>query len=58
MVIIIPVVFYFFDLIPFSFDYPVVWLILIITVIFGRVASGWPKKVVTTLNPAVALGYE
>jgi ABC-type antimicrobial peptide transport system permease subunit len=46
------------DQIPFSFDYPAFGLILIITFIFCMVASWWPTKVVTTLNPAVALGYE
>ena len=54
----IPAEIYFMDQIPFSFDYPAFGLILIITFIFCMVASWWPTKVVTTLNPAVALGYK
>jgi lipoprotein-releasing system permease protein len=54
----IPAEIYFMDQIPFSFDYPAFGLILIITFIFCMVASWWPTKVVTALNPAIALGYE
>ena len=54
----IPAEIYFMDQIPFSFDYPAFGFILIITFIFCMVASWWPTKVVTALNPAVALGYE
>ena len=54
----IPAEIYFMDQIPFSFDYPAFGLILIITFIFCMVASWSPTKVVTALNPAIALGYE
>ena len=49
---------YFMDQIPFSFDFPAFGLILIITFIFCMIASWWPTKSVTTLNPAEALRYE
>ena len=54
----IPAEIYFMDQIPFSFDFPVFGLILVITFIFCLAASWWPTKSVTTLNPAEALRYE
>lgn len=54
----IPSEIYFMDQIPFSFDFPVFGLILAITFIFCMLASWWPTKSVTTLNPATALRYE
>jgi lipoprotein-releasing system permease protein len=54
----IPAEIYFMDQIPFSFDFPAFGLILIITFIFCMIASWWPTKSVTTLNPAEALRYE
>lgn len=49
---------YFMDQIPFSFNYPAFGIILTISFIFCIMASWWPTKVVSSLNPAAALRYE
>ena len=49
---------YFMDQIPFSFDFPVFGIILAITFLFCMVASWWPTKSVSTLNPSMALRSE
>ena len=54
----IPAEIYFMDQIPFSFDFPVFGSILIITFICCMLASWWPTKVVSSLNPAAALRFE
>jgi len=54
----IPTDIYFMDQIPFSFDYISFGIIVISIFIFCLIASWWPTKVVSAINPSKVLKYE
>ena len=54
----IPTDIYFMDQIPFSFDYTSFGIIVISIIIFCLIASWWPTKVVSAINPSKVLKYE
>lgn len=54
----IPADIYFMDQIPFSFDYGMFLLILLLSFLLSLVASLLPLRVLSSLKPAIALRYE
>ena len=54
----IPSEIYFMDHIPFSFDFSAFGIILTLVFSFSILASWWPTKALTRMNPAAVLRYE
>lgn len=54
----IPAEIYFMDQIPFSFDFSAFGIILTLVFFFSILASWWPTKTLTRMNPAAVLRYE
>jgi len=54
----IPSEIYFMDNIPFSFDFSAFGIILTLVFSFSILASWWPTKALTRMNPAAVLRYE
>ncbi len=49
---------YFMDQIPFTFNYPIFILIIILVLFFSVLASWWPARSVDHLKPSKVLRYE